>query len=144
MAYIDKAFYDHVFYNDMQQITEIPVVEFFRLADIASEMIYDICVIKPNEDDEANDTFKKAVAYQVEMLHKQGGIDAIVGFSEAAQAGGSESLGDYSISTGSAHEAVITRNGIPISTMSLMLLKRLGLMSRWAYAPMYRGGRRGQ
>ena len=130
MAYIDKTFYDTVLMG-----TEIPASEFDRLAEIASDVIYDVCVLKPEAEDLIDETFKKAVAYQVEMLYLQGGVDAIVGASEAAQASGSESLGDYSTSGGTARqEAVLVSNGIPVSSMAVALLRRLGLTSRWVYA----------
>lgn len=130
MAYIDKTFYDETFHG-----TEIPDEEFDRLADIASDLVYGICIVKPEAEDLIDATFQKAVAYQVELLYKQGGVDAVVGFSEASYSGGSESLGDYSVSDSSARqEAVMTYNGIPVSQMTLMLLRQLGLMTRWAYA----------
>ena len=132
MAYIDKDYYSNVFKG-----TEIEDGLFARLADIASEVIYGVCVVKPEEEDLIDETFKKAVAYQVEMLYLQGGMDAVTGFSEASMAGGSEHLGDYSISVGSGSagkESVKTYHGIPVSSISLLLLKRLGLMRRWVYA----------
>jgi len=108
MAYIDKTYYDDTFHG-----TEIPETEFTRLADIASDVVYDVCILKPKAEDLTDASFKKAVAYQVELLYQQGGIDAIVGFSEASQIGGSESLGDYSVSAGQTnHEAVKTCNGM--------------------------------
>ena len=135
MAYIDRTFYDVAFKG-----TEIPDADFDRLAEIASDIVYDVCILKPNAEDLIDDTFKKAVAYQVEMLFQQGGVDAIVGFSEASQTAGSESLGDYSISSGSTErECVVMSDGIPVSSMTLMILRRLGLMTRWAYAGRYRG-----
>lgn len=137
MVYIDKTFYDDTFHG-----VAIPDDEFDRLADIASDVVYGICIIKPEADDLVGETFKKAVAYQTEQLYKQGGVDAIVGFSEASSSGGSESLGDYSITEGSArHEAVKTYNGIPVSAMTLLLLRKAGLMHRWAYAWRERNGR---
>ena len=130
MAYIDKTFYDTVLKG-----TEIPTSEFDRLAEIASDVVYDVCVRKPEAEDLIDETFKKAVAYQVEMLYLQGGVDAIVGASEAAQTGGSESLGDYSVSNGATgHAAILTCSGVPVSSMTVALLRRLGLMSRWVYA----------
>lgn len=135
MAYIDQDYYEQTFGGK-------PIVnpfEFKRLADIASEVVYDICRVKPNETDLVKDEFKRAVAYEVEFLCEQGGVDAILGFSNASMAGGNESLGDYSVSGGSSAEAVITApGGIPISPMALMMLRRIGLMSRWAYASKYR------
>ena len=130
MAYIDRVYYEDKFLGK-----PIPLDEFPRIADIASDVIYDVCTVKPTEEDLIDETFKKAVAYQVELLYEQGGIDAILGFSEYSQSGGSESLGDYSKSSGtSSQEAVMTSGGIPVSTMSVNLLRRLGLMTRWAYA----------
>lgn len=135
MAYIDKSFYDEAFCG-----VAMPDDEFRRLAEIASDIVYNACNQKPEAADLVDETFKKAVCYQVELLYQQGGADAIVGFSESSQTGGSESLGDYSVSAGTtAQEAVKTLGGIPVSTMSIMLLRRLGLMSKWAYAWKYRG-----
>lgn len=130
MAYIDQSFYSESFGG-----REIPQNEFERLADIASDIIYDVCNRKPNSNIEANSVFKKAVCYEVELLYEQGGVDAILGFSEAALNGNSESLGDYSISAGTTDQtAVTTYNGIPISPLAVMSLKRLGLMTKWVYA----------
>lgn len=135
MAYIDRAYYTDTFHG-----TEIPEGDFDRLADIASDLIYDICRIKPRETDLIDEHFKKAVAYQVELLHEQGGTEAIMGRSEAAVAGLSESLGDYSVSASNgAHQVITTKDGIPVSSLAVMMLRRLGLMSRWAFAEFYRG-----
>lgn len=134
MAYIDKKFYDDDFNGQPMESAE-----FKRLSDIASDVVYEICRVKPIESDLVNAEFKKAVAYEVEFLFEQGGIDAILGFSAASMAGGSERLGDYSISGGNSAQTVITTpGGIPVSPMALMLLRRLGLMSKWVYAPFYR------
>lgn len=136
MAYIDQIYYDEVFKG-----TPIPADVFDRLAEIASDVVYGICIITPEEKDLIDATFKKAVAYQVELLYAQGGVDAISGFSSASRSGGSEHLGDYSVSDGSASKlSVNTFNGIPVSTMTVMLLKRLGLMTRWAYEWRYKNG----
>lgn len=135
MAYIDLAYYNGTFRGH-----EIPEGDFDRLADIASDLIYDICRIKPSETDLIDDHFKKAVAYQVELLFEQGGVNAILGLSEAALAGSSEALGDYSVSANSgAGQTLATKDGIPVSSMAVMQLRRLGLMSRWAFAEFYRG-----
>lgn len=134
MAYIDSAYYKDTFKG-----RDIPEDDFERLADIASDFINGICYVKPDSDMKTNPEFKKAVAYQIEFMYEQGGVDAILGRSEASLAGGSESLGDYSISTGSsAQRAVEMYNGIPISSMTIMLLEQLGLMTRWVYAACHR------
>ncbi len=136
MTYIDQNYYKHSFGG-----TEIPDTEFDRLAEIASILIFDACYVKPDEDMQKSSDFKRAVAYQAEMLHAQGGISAVYGFSEASMSGTSESLGSYSISSGGASSEVITASGgIPISSLSIMLLIRLGLRSRWAYAGRRRHG----
>lgn len=134
MAYIDKDFYYTKFKGK-----PIPDDEFPRLADIATDVVYELCALKPREEDLITDEFKKACCYQVELLYEQGGIDAILGFSEASQAGSSESLGDYSISSGNnGKETIKSKDGIPVSALTLFYLRRLGLMTRWAYAQYYR------
>ena len=136
MAYIDRQYYESTFKGKKDLISN---AEFERILDIASDVVYDIARVKPSETDVASDTFKKAVAYEVEFLIEQGGIDAVLGFSNASLSGTSESLGDYSIAAGNGSGTVITtESGIPISPMALMLLERLGLMARWVYAERYR------
>lgn len=133
MAYIDATYYMELFGS------ESIGNEFQRLVDIASDIIDGLCTVKPSEADLNDNRFKKAVAYEVELLEAQGGVDAILGFSEASQAGGSESLGDYSVSANPAAQQVITaQGGLPVSPMTISLLRQLGLRSRWAYAEYYR------
>lgn len=130
MAYITKEYYDDTFHG-----TEIPVTEFGRIADVASDIVFDTCNVKPNDDDVEDPTFKKAVAYETEFLYEQGGLDAVLGFSDAALASAGERLGDYSASgNNAARRGVKFVNGVPVSPMAIMLLRRLGLMCRWAYA----------
>jgi len=130
VTYIDSTFYAETFKGQ-----EIPSEDFDRIAEAASENIYAVCRIKPDDDMIAQTDFKKAVCYQAEMLYEQGGIDAITGLSVVSAAGGSESLGDYSVSAGSAQRAVATLvGGVPVSPIALQIMKRLGLMSRWAYS----------
>ena len=134
MTYITKTYYDDEFHGK-----SIPANEFNRLEDIASEVIYEICRVKPDEDDVLDAAFKKAVAYEVEFLQEQGGVDAILGFSDMQLSAGSEHLGDYSVSGGgnsasSSGSSIIVVDGIPVSSLSIMLLRRMGLMSRWAFA----------
>lgn len=130
MNYIDATFYADTFNG-----REIPSEDFDRLAEAASEAVYAVCRIKPDDDMVVQIDFKKAVCYQTEMLYEQGGIDAITGLSVASAAGGSEALGDYSASSGSAQRAVATlEGGVPVSPVALQILKRLGLMSRWVYS----------
>lgn len=136
MSYITRDYYYNTFGG-----TKIPESEFERLADIAYDVIYEACIIKPSDKELADVTFQKAVCYQVEMLHLQGGVDAIVGFSESSQASGSESLGDYSVGgAGNGSGANFgSIGGIPVSSLAISQLRKLGLMQRWAYAEMHRG-----
>lgn len=130
MIYIDSAFY-----NDVFKGRDIPAPDFDRLAEAASEAVYAVCRVKPGDDTVILEDFKKAVCYETELLYEQGGLDAIMGLSMTSAAGGSESLGDYSVSAGSSQKGVATLiGGIPVSPLALQLLKRLGLMSRWAYS----------
>lgn len=129
MSYIDKEFYDEEFYG-----LEIPFDEFDRIADIASDIVYDVCRKKPDEDVVCSYQFKKAVCYQSELIFRQGGTDAILGFSEASQVV-NESLGDYSVSSGTSNQqAAMNYNGVPVSPLAVMILRKLGLMSRCVYS----------
>ena len=139
MAYIDYGYYTELFGT-----TEIAETEFVRLAQIASDVIDSVTVIEFEFTllTEAQQTLvKKAVAYEVEILYSQGGVDAIVGMS--AQSINSEQLGDYHVSGGStAANAMNTGNvpyidGIPISPLTLSLLRKAGLMNRWAFVEWY-------
>ena len=135
MAVIDRGYYTALF-----KAKQIPDTEFNRLVDIASDVIYDICRVKPSDKDLVDNRYKKAVAYQVEFLDAQGGVDAVLGFSEAAQAGNSESLGDYSVSGKIGTKSVTTTaDGVPMSPMAIGQLRQMGLMSRWAFAGSNRG-----
>ena len=134
MPYITKTYYDAEFRGK-----SIPANEFDKLEDIASDVIYEICRVKPNEDDIQDPAFMKAVAYEVEFLQEQGGVDAILGFSDVQLSASSEHLGDYSVSSGgnssgASGSSIIVVDGIPVSSMAIILLRRMGLMSRWAFA----------
>ncbi len=137
MAYIDYTYYTETFSG-----VSIPENDFNRLADIASDVIYCVCNIKPEGPVLADPDFLKAGGYEVEFLFEQGGTEAIFGRSDAASSFGSESLGNYSVSEGSGQAngaKVQTVNGIPFSPMAILLLNKLGLLSRWLYAYRYAG-----
>lgn len=130
MIYIDAQFYNGTFKG-----REIPTEDFARLAEAASETIFAVCRIKPDDCISRRLDFKKAVCYETELLYEHGGIDAITGVSLASVNAGSESLGDYSVSAGSSQKGVATlEGGIPVSPLAMQILKRLGLMSRWVYS----------
>ncbi len=128
MAYIDAAYYNEMFHG-----AKIPDEDFDRLATAASDIIDSLVVRRIVE---VTDGVKNAVAYQVEMLYQQGGLESITG--NASGAFESESLGDYSVSTGtrnteSASKSTVMLNGIPVSTITISLLRREGLMGRCFY-----------
>lgn len=135
MAYIDKAYYTDEFKG-----TIIPNNEFPRLAEIASDVIASVATIEIDENAAKTAEVKKATAYEVEMLYHQGGIDAVLGFAEST-AVSSESLGGYSVSNAANNGSQViirTKDGIPVSSLAIALLKKAGLMCRWAYAGVYK------
>ena len=132
MAYIDYNYYSSTFHG-----TLIAESAFNRLSEIASDVI-DSIVSKPVSTlDTTSDAYakvKRACAYTVETLDANGGVDAITGFS--ASSANSESLGDYSISSGNsaAQSSALWFGDIRIPQLAYSLLQAAGLMSRWAYA----------
>lgn len=129
------AFIDAAYYTDEFKGTPIPESKFARLAELASDVIDGLITVEMTlEEKRASANVKKATAYQVEFMNEHGGIDTILGYSDLDVT--SESLGDYSVSTGggSASRIVKTSDGIPVSPMALMHLRKDGLMCRWMYA----------
>ena len=137
MAYIDYTYYTDTFHG-----SAIPQTAFARLADVASDVVYAVCLDKPTGSILLKNEFKKAVAYQIEFIQEQGGLEAIYGRSDASQSGGSEHLGDYNVSSasgsGGSSGAIKMYDGIPLSPLMLSLLEKLGLLSQWVYAYRYR------
>lgn len=116
--------------------------DFDRFETIAEDIVFNVCVIKPTEEQQVTVEYKKALCYQIEMLQNQGGIGAIVGMSEADTT--SEKLGDYSVtrrsdSSAGGKSAGYSLNGIPVSSFTVEFLRRIGLMKRWAFAEAKRG-----
>lgn len=123
MSYIDHAYYKNTFKGK-----DIPVGEFDRLADIASDLM-DSIVQRPIDSVMAESAeVKKATAYQVEMLNEHNGVDAVVGTSEI---GGSISVGGYTVTSPSVSK-LLSKDGIAISSLALNQLRKAGLMCRWA------------
>ena len=130
MGYVGKEYYDNVFGAE-----PIEEKEFERLAEIASDLI-DAIILQPITDETDKEQLAKAAAYQVEYIMAQGGVSAVTGNAESQKAV-TEKLDDYSISeaqTDAASQNQATFNGIPISPLTLSILRKLGLMSRWMYA----------
>lgn len=123
MAYIDYPFYTNIFAGK-----EIPAEEFDALADAATDLLSGLCS-RPFPPD--SDAVRRAVAYQTELLYCQGGRDAVAGLSLSG--GLSERLGDYTVglsSYGNQRQCVPMAEGIPVSGMAILILRRAGLMSR--------------
>lgn len=130
MAYVTKDYYDNQFFGE-----SIDQDTFERYAVIASDLI-DSIVMKPIDDTIDKDQLAKAASYQVELINSQGGVDAITSRAEC-QMSVNEKMDDYSYSESLSSEASqnqATFNGIPISPITLSILRRLGLMCRWMYS----------
>lgn len=130
MAFIDAAYYKDEFKGNA-----IPESKFDRLAELASDVIDGLITVDmTDEEKKASVNVKKATAYQLEFMFEHGGIDTILGYSDTDIT--SESLGDYSVTTGSSGTASIakTRDGIPVSPLALQYLRKDGLMCKWLYA----------
>ena len=126
MAFIDAAYYKDEFKGNA-----IPESKFDRLAELASDVIDGLITVDmTDEEKRASVNVKKATAYQLEFMFEHGGVDAILGYSDVDVQ--SESLGDYSVSTGAASIAK-TSDGIPVSPLALQFLRKDGLMCRWMY-----------
>ena len=121
MAYTDKEYYVEEFKG-----TEVPDAEFERLAEIASDVAVNVSVQAITDDIAESDDFMKAVAYEVEYLHRKGGISAILGVKVKI-----ESLGDYTVHSDDL--SLRSSGGIPVSSMMVSQLRKAGLMNRWAY-----------
>lgn len=133
MAYIDKTYYVDTFHGE-----EIADKEFLRLADVAADVVDSIVNVKIDLEsltEEELTLLKRANCYEVEYLYEQGGMDAVNGFMTGQL--DSESLGDYSVSSGSMASASsshgLSLHGIPIHALTLAMLQRAGLYSVWAY-----------
>ena len=130
MAFIDAAYYKDEFKGNA-----IPETKFDRLAELASDVIDGLITVDMTyEEKQASVNVKKATAYQLEYMFAHGGIDTVLGYSDVDIA--SESLGDYSVTTGGSASSSIarTRDGIPVSPLALQFLRKEGLMCRWMYA----------
>lgn len=130
MAYITRDYYQNTFKG-----TPIPEQQFDRLADIASDLI-DAIIARPIPDTVDLDKLARATAYQLELIHSQGGVDLVTG-NGSCQHVTTEKLDEYSITqqlSETAAQNQQTIGGILVSTITLRLLRSMGLMSRWLYA----------
>lgn len=133
MAYITMEYYVGTF-----QGKAIPESDFPRLAETASDVIDMIATKQIDVQSIDTEKLAKATAYEMETLYSQGGIDATTG-KASSQLAVTERLDEYSISeqqSNSAAENTISINGIPVSPVTVSILRSLGLMCRWYYAGM--------
>ena len=127
MKYISYDYYVSSYGGSM-----IPEEEFSYIASAASTVI-DLLVTSPISA--ITDKIRLAAAYQSETLFAQGGIDALSGLA-AVTSGIDEKLGDYSIGTPyvSNQKRCLSIGGVPVSGMTVAILKKEGLMSRCIYS----------
>ncbi len=111
--------------------SSIPEDEFNYIASAASTIV-DMLVSSPISV--ITDKIRLAVAYEAETLYAQGGVDAVSGLA-AVTSGINEKLGDYSIGTPyvSNQKRCFSIGGVPVSGMTVAILKHEGLMSRCIY-----------
>ena len=132
MAYIDYAYYRNEFHG-----SKIAEEEFDRIAEAASDIVDAICEETDLGAYEEGSRFKKAIAYEVEYLNAEGGLDAITGRAASSMASTSEHLDDYTITTSRSQAAISGQcsfNGLPVSPIAVSLLKSIGaIKSRWVY-----------
>lgn len=132
MAYIDYAYYSNEFRG-----SKIREEDFDRLAEAASDIVDAICGGVDLGIYMEGSRFKKAIAYEVELLNAEGGIDAITGQAASSMSSTSEHLDDYTITTSRSQAAMSGQysfNGLPVSPITVSLLKSIGAVkSRWVY-----------
>ena len=121
MAYIDYNYYIGAFGGSL-----IPCAEFEYLA-AASSDILDALVT--SEITSVSDNVKRAAAYEAEMLYIQGGLEALGGLAMSG-GGVSERVGDYSVSGTGKSGSLKSMGGIPVSPLSVALLRQDGLTRR--------------
>lgn len=126
MSYVTYDYYVTAFGG-----TLIPEEEFDYLADAASTVV-DLLVTVPIVS--VTETVRRAVLYETEVLFAQGGTDAIGGLASVTS-GIDERIGNYSIGTPyvSNQKRCYSIGGVPVSGLTLMLLKKEGLMTRCIY-----------
>ncbi len=109
----------------------IPEEEFDYIAS-ASSTVVDMLVSAPISI--ITDKIRLAVAYEAETLFAQGGVDSLSGLA-AVTSGIDEKLGDYSIGTPyvSNQKRCFSIGGVPVSGLTVAILKNEGLMSRCVY-----------
>lgn len=124
MAYTDKNYYDSVFGGE-----PFDASEFALLARAASDLCDAVVTVPITE---ATENVRRAVCYEIELLHKQGGTDAYTGLAISTP-GIVEKAGDLSFSNSpySANSARgLSFGGLPVSPIAYALLRAGGLTCR--------------
>lgn len=128
MSYVDYEYYTKAFAG-----ISIPMREFVRLAETASDVI-DAASVLPIRDHMVTDrNVKRATCYQIEFMYQAGGLDAVGPEGGEIQ---TERLDTYSIGVAAQNVSPRAKNqpvigGVNMSTMALSCLKKAGLMEQW-------------
>ncbi|MBO5568819.1 MAG: hypothetical protein J6A79_07825 [Clostridia bacterium] len=133
------AYLTYAAYTEMGK-SLVPQEEFDLLADMASDVIDAIVRIPIDSEKHDMEKVAKATAYEVETLYSWGGVSAVYGTGDK-QKTVTERLDDYTVTEQSGSTSLLTANGIPIASLAVDILRKLGLMCRWLYAGRYRNGR---
>lgn len=127
MGYIDKNYYDNIFGGEPFDESE------FKLLARAAGDLCDAIVTVPIT--EVTENVRRAVCYEIELLHRQGGAEAYTGMATSTP-GIVEKVGDLSFSNSpySASSArMLSFGGLPVSPISYALLRADGLTCRAVY-----------
>ncbi len=128
MAYVDKNYYDTEFGGE-----PIDEAEFKMLARAASDLCDAIGTVPIKT---VTENIKRAVCYQIELFHRQGGVEAYTGLAITTP-GVVERVGDllYSNSPYSASSTrMFSYGGLPVSSVTYALLRAEGLTCRAVYS----------
>ena len=127
MAYVTAEYYSTTFHGH-----EIPGAEFSRVEADAADIIDGIVQVPISEEDAALDKLKRAVCYQIETLAVSGGAEALIDKAVNGMKT-SERIDDYSVSRQKV-AAYPTVDGVPVSPLTINLLRQLGKLKRWVYS----------
>lgn len=128
MPYVDSEYYENSFGGE-----HINEGEFTQLARAASDLCDAIVTIPIKE---VTENVKRAVCYEIELLHRQGGVEAYNGMAISTP-GVVEKIGDLQFSNSpysASSSRVFSFGGLPVSPIAYALLRAEGLTCRAVYA----------
>lgn len=133
MAYVTADEYSNTFHG-----SAIPSEMFDRIEGDAEDIIDGIVQLPVTDEDKATDRFKRAVCYQAELIYRCGGMEAIIDRANQGRVT-NERLDDYSVSHDqnpgdSQMDNLPTLNGVPVSPMTVSILRNMGYLKRWVYS----------